>query len=506
MKRILCAALTAFSVFAYAGDDDDPPPVEPGECCAEGRELQGTYTPPKCGAKDDTHPEIGEMSDVFIFSGPVGVGMDISGNGLAIEYSGGATYTFYAVGGGDTDVCVETDPPDGQCPKYNGRGVDTKYEWSSDEGYADPNDPSKFIFAPTEPGEYEIELSSVEDGDCNAGGESKTTTTKIVLYSISGIYPDVDADSLVFRGDTETFSVIVEFCELLSGYPKWTSTATSEVGTGLSWGGKHCVGYDLNVDVKVFVTLPLEVVQIRKVMSKKVNIGKRETFNCTVVNNTKRYPVPLDYIGGRSGTEMVTDACNNGSYGITWDYPYPLGANQGTAMSLSVNVGSVSSGPNSGWHFVEDMNDVIFDIDTNTNISFTPTIPTVWYSTHTLEADALHAQMQAHEETHIDNARNAEEDMPLPQCGVPGDMYDACEPVCSSATAQDVRDMCAFVLEARIDQLKNLRLYYYEELNRNDCPTCCDYYAFGTDPGRFRCPPGVTPGTYIPCTQPALCP
>lgn len=488
---MICAVLTALPIFVYAGDDDDPPPPPPPTCCDSGYEAQGTYKPPKCGAKDDEHPLIGEMGDVYILANPIGVGADISGNGMAMEFTTGTTHRFYAVGGGDSDVCVQTDPPEGQCPDYKGcPNVSNKYVWSGAPGAPDPNNPSEFIFEPPAPGIYDVTLTSVEDGACNVGGESETTNTRIVVYEIRGIYPNPGGNTIVPRGESMDFYVELEHCSPIPDYPKWSSTATTATATGLSWGGEHAIGYTMNVDVQASVTLPLNTVLVGKSLSKDIVTTKGRTFNCTAVNFPQRYTVPDDY----EGDPDLVGNCK--SSGECWDYPHPgtqTGFNtMATSMSEQISIKDIGSGPNTGIAYIEDMDSVQFNIDTNTSTNFRDP-STQWYQNHATPAGwiaILHAETQAHEEHHFDNVREAEEYM-NGQPGHPQDMYDTCEDITGSVNNHDaIRSLVQGVLAYWIEDIYDRSNEYDDRdvMHEYDNPDS-DYYEFYCDPHEHCCDP-----------------
>lgn len=489
MRRMICAVLTALPIFVYAGDDDDPPPPPPPTCCDSGYEAQGTYKPPKCGDKDDEHPLIGEMGDVYILANPIGVGADISGNGMAMEFTTGTTHRFYAVGGGDSDVCVQTDPPEGQCPDYKGcPNVSNKYEWSGVPGAADPNNPSQFIFAPPAPGIYNLTLTSVEDGACNVGGESETTNTKIVVYEIRGIYPDAGFDSFVSRGDSMDFSVQLEHCSPRPEYPKWSSSVTTATGTGMSWGGEHAVDYTLSVDVQAIVTLPKTEVIAYKTISKTVAVSKSRTFNCTAVNTPQRYPVPPDF----PVAPGLQDTCG-GLGGVCWLYPFSNNesgrAAMATLMSSQANIKDISSGPNAGVAYVGDMDSVEFNIDTNTARCFVETTST-WYQNHQTTPgliERLHGETKGHEEHHFRNVAEAEEYYSAQNW----DMYDLCEGITGSAyNHAGIRATIKTSLELSLKNI-NAKSFEYDvrdKLHSYDDPDG-DYYKFFVDPHEHCCDP-----------------
>jgi len=87
-----------------------------------------------------------------------------------------------AGGGNDTDFCVSN---------INGRAVrilhpEVIFTWQG-MGYVDPDNDRIFHLTPSTPGIYNVSVTAEDDGDCNAGPESKSASCGICIYNIIGV-------------------------------------------------------------------------------------------------------------------------------------------------------------------------------------------------------------------------------------------------------------------------------------------------------------------------------
>lgn len=483
-NKVLLMALAILAVVHFArnamGGTTNPPPQSDCSCCSADWSKVGTYDPPTCGKTNP--PPVGDKSPIRIYVGTT----DITGSGTCVEKNPPNILVLTAVGGDDVDVCYESSQD--QCPYYCSYSVGSTITWTADRGSVDLNDPRRFRIPLNESGTFSVSVTSHEgSGNCNAGSESRSASAQVTVYEISGIYP-TDTNQ-VARGSGQTWSVVVD---PLPYNVTWRSSVTAATGSGLSWGGEHCTEYTLTADV--VTTCPYTNSPITRGFARIVDVVKGRTFNCSATNSPKRYPVPSSYQGAST---LAQDACVGDvtHLGETWDWPWPSGSNEGTSMSLNITVKEISdNGPNHRWFYIQEMGNVFFFADTNTNLSFTDST-TTYYSNHSTQTATLHAETQTHEERHYANIAEAESVMDG-QNNRPQDMYDACEGIVAQSEI-GVRNAAAGVLQAGIDWVDTTSLGYDADEQVDGYCAGCDYTKFFCDPAQHSCWPGI-PGDDCP--------